>query len=290
MMGGAKCSLARRKILTVTGIGVRVAGWSTLEIAGHACQAYAPSRLSSYGYTLLYLHDHQADELSGRPAFESLLEQHGLRCLAPDTGRSWWTDRIWPPFDDLLTAEAYIADRVLPWLDADWSARPPGIALLGIGMGGQGALRLSYKRPNAFPIVAAISPEIDCHLEMEQGDKTLQALYRDPEQARQDTATLHIHPLNWPRHQWFACDPLDYQWYDSADRLRMKLYSLGVPYEADLESSGGGHSWPYFERMAGPAIQFIIDRLERERLRASGGPLDARNWGDRKQQPGGRRL
>ena len=62
-------------------------------------------------------------------------------------------------------------------------------------------------------------------------------MYRDAEQARQDTATLHIHPLNWPRHQWFCCDPADYRWHDSADRLRMKLYSLGVPYECDLETT-----------------------------------------------------
>ena len=75
---------------------------------------------------------------------------------------------------------------------------------------------------------------------MEAGDPTLAQLYRDSEQARQDTATLHIHPLNWPRHQWFVSDPADYLRHDGADRLRMKLYSLGVPYEADLETTGGG--------------------------------------------------
>jgi hypothetical protein len=35
-----------------------------------------------------------------------------------------------------------------------------------------------------------------------------------------------------------------------------------------LETIGGEHSWEYYERMAEPAMRFIADRLERERLRA----------------------
>ena len=48
----------------------------------------------------------------------------------------------------------------------------------------------------------------------------------------------------------------------------MKLYSLGVPYECNLEATGGGHGWEYYEKMASPAVEFIHERLERERLRA----------------------
>src|SRR5262249_44483074 len=148
-----------------------------------------------------------------------------------------------------------------------WNVAPPRIALLGTSMGGQGALRLAYKYPNVFPIVAAISPAIDSHLRMEEGDETLNQMYRDPAQARQDTATLHIQPRNWPRHQWFCCDPTAYRWHESAERLRSKLYSLGVPHQCDLETSGGGHSWEYYEQMAEPALQFIVKALESERLR-----------------------
>ena len=64
-------------------------------------------------------------------------------------------------------------------------------------------------------------------------------MYRDAEDARQDSALLHIHPLNWPRNQFFCCDPTDYRWHDSADRLRMKLWSLGVPFECDLDTVAG---------------------------------------------------
>jgi pimeloyl-ACP methyl ester carboxylesterase len=242
--------------------------WSEVTIAGHICHTYVPAAPSPHGFTVMYLHGLRLAQLADHPVFEQLFDQHGLRCIAPVTQRSWWTDRICLEFDPHISAERHVLDRVLPWLAENWNVRPPQIALLGTSMGGQGALRFAYKHPNVFPIVAAISPAVDYQWKMEQeGDATLAQMYDDPEQARQDTATLHIHPLNWPRHQWFACDPADYRWHESADKLRMKLYSLGVPYEADLETTGGGHSWEYYEHMADPAIRFIADRLERERLR-----------------------
>ena len=149
-------------------------------------------------------------------------------------------------------------DRVLPYVAERWDARPPQLALLGVSMGGQGALRMAYKHPNIFPTVAAISPAIDFQKRIEEGvDPGLEAMYRDPEDARQDSALLHIHPLNWPRNQFFCCDPTDYRWHDSADRLRMKLWSLGVPFECDLDTVAGGHSFEYCSHMAPRAIGFL---------------------------------
>ena len=241
--------------------------WSSAKIAGHVSDVYEPRTVSPHNFTVLYLHGAGLGRLRDHSRFGELFDQHHLRCLAPMTMRSWWSDRLCPEFDRNMTAELYVLDRVLPWLAETWNVRSPQVALLGTSMGGQGALRLAYKHPDKFPVVAAIAPAVDYNLHYDDPELGLRQLYRDPEQARQDTATLHIHPLNWPRHQWFAADPSDHEWFEGADRLRMKLYSLGVPYEADLETTGGGHSWEYYEKMAEPAIRFIADRLERERLR-----------------------
>lgn len=241
--------------------------WTDLEVAGLRCRAFTPSH-PPHGFAVIYLHDEEGTDLATRPAFTSQLDRLGLRCVTPISGRSWWTDRAWAPFNPQRSTEHYLLTRLLPWLAMHWDVRPPQLALLGVGMGGQGGLKLSYKHPNLFPICAAIAPTIDYHRALEAGDPTLAQLYRDSEQARQDTATLHIHPLNWPRHQWFCSDPADTLRHDGADRLRMKLYSLGVPYEADLETSSGGDLWAYADQMAEPAFAFIADRLERERLRA----------------------
>src|SRR6185437_9449877 len=157
--------------------------------------------------------------------------RHSLPCIAPKSGRSWWTERVWPEFDPAMSAERYVMDHVLDVAAERWRSRPPQVAILGIGMGGQGALRLSFKFPDRLPIVAAVSPAIDYQLAYYDEDElALPAMYAEPEAARQDTATLHVHPLNWPRNIWFCCDPADHRWHESADRLRMKLGVIGIPH------------------------------------------------------------
>ena len=158
-------------------------------------------------------------------------------------------------------------EYVLPFISKRWGLESPRIGLLGTSMGGQGALRLAYRFPNRFPVVAAVSPAIDYQIRVADGDEVLCQMYPNAEAARQDTATLHIHPLNWPRHQFFCCDPTDERWYESSERLQMKLSSLGVPHECDLESSAGGHGFQYYNSMAEKVVEFISHSLEKERLR-----------------------
>jgi hypothetical protein len=47
----------------------------------------------------------------------------------------------------------------------------------------------------------------------------------------------------------------------------MKLSSLGVPHECDLETSAGGHGFEYYRQMAAKAMHFVVTRLQSERLR-----------------------
>jgi S-formylglutathione hydrolase FrmB len=242
--------------------------WSQIELAGHICRTYEPPSPSPHDFTIIYLHCSEAASLRGYPAFGREFDKYGLRLIEPVTGRSWWTDRIWPEFDERISAEAYVLEHVVPHVAEKWQATPPKLALIGISMGGQGALRMAYKHPNMFPTVAAIAPAVDFQKRIEEGvDPGLDYMYGDSESARQDTALLHIHPLNWPRNQFFCCDPTDTRWHDSAERLRMKLASLGVPFECDLETEAGGHSFAYASHMAPRAIGFIAKRLEQERLR-----------------------
>lgn len=244
--------------------------WSQVEVAGHRCEVFEPAVPNEHGYVVLYLHGVHLGRLSEHDAYTSLLARHGLRAIAPFTARSWWTDRICREFDPNITAARYVTDQIVPYIGQRWDIRPPRIALFGTSMGGQGALRLSFKHPNTFPVVAALSPAIDYQLCYEDyhGDyDTLREMYVDAEAARQDTATLHVHPLNWPRNIFFACDPYDWPWIDSAQKLQMKLYALGIPHETELAIEGGGHGFGYYNLMAERVMQFLLARLEHERLR-----------------------
>ncbi|REK27955.1 MAG: esterase [Planctomycetota bacterium] len=248
-------------------IGGVMGGWTEIEVAGHPCDLFEPEAPSEHGYTVIYLHGVNLNRLVDNAEFTRLFDAHGLRVLAPTTQRSWWTDKICVEFDEQLTAERHVRENVLGEIAARFDAQPPRIALLGTSMGGQGALRLAIKYPDTFPIAAGISPAIDYQTRLAEGDEALGQMYPDPESARQDTATLHIHPLYWPRHMWFSCDPEDYRWHESSERFRMKLSALGVPHTCDLETSGGGHGFEYYNRMAETAIGFIANALDRERLR-----------------------
>jgi S-formylglutathione hydrolase FrmB len=249
-------------------MGSRAGTWTTIEVANHCARIFEPAVPNPHGFVVVYLHCIESASLRSYPAFMCELERYGLRVIEPVTGRSWWSDRIWPEFDAALSSEAYVLETILPHIAERWNSQPPQLALFGISMGGQGALRMAYKYPNVFPTVAAISPAIDYQKRIiEAVDPALEFMYRDAEDARQDTALLHIHPLNWPRNQFFCCDPSDVRWHESADRLRMKLRSLGVPFECDLETEAGGHSFDYAEHMAARTIGFLADRLEHERLR-----------------------
>jgi|CXWL01.1.fsa_nt_gi S-formylglutathione hydrolase FrmB len=240
--------------------------WSEVTVGGHPCDVYEPPRRNEHGFAVIYLHGVHLNRLVDKPAFIEQFARHGLPVVAPLTQRSWWTDRICPEFDRQLTAERHLLDNVLPYIEQRWGTKGRQVALLGTSMGGQGALRIAYKHPDRFPVVAAISPAIDYQSRFDD-DEVIQQMYSDPESVRQDTATLHIHPLNWPRHQFFSCDPTDDRWWDSVDRLRMKLYSLGVPHECDLDTTGGGHSFEYYSLMAERAVKFIAERLDQERRR-----------------------
>ncbi|MBP90521.1 MAG: esterase [Planctomycetaceae bacterium] len=240
--------------------------WSEQTVGGHPCDLYEPTQKNEHGFAVIYLHGVHLNRLVDKTVFTELFERHGLPVVAPMTQRSWWTDRVCPEFDAEVTAEQHLLCNVVPFVCERFGSREHGIALFGTSMGGQGALRISYKHPGLFPVVAAIAPAIDFQIRFDE-DETLQQMYSDSEAVRQDTATLHIHPLNWPRHQFFSCDPSDYKWWGSANRLRMKLWSLGVPHECDLETTGGGHGFEYYNTMAERAVGFIAERLDQERRR-----------------------
>ena len=135
--------------------------WSEIQLGGHSCDVYEPSRRNAHGYAVLYLHGVHLQRLRDHVPFTEQFERFGLPCVAPMTRRSWWTDRICPEFDPRLTVERHLLDNVVPWFDAQWQIQPPRVALLGTSMGGQGALRLAYKHPQRFPVVAALAPAID---------------------------------------------------------------------------------------------------------------------------------
>jgi S-formylglutathione hydrolase len=242
--------------------------WSRESVAGKPVDVFHPSGVDRPRAAVLFLHVH-SDTLqlpSDNAAYTAELARHGLACCAPHGMRSWWADRVCPEFDASLTAERHLLDNVLPWMRERWQLPPRAVAAAGISMGGQGAVRLGFKYPDVFPVVASVAGAFDYHELYGQG-LPLDAMYAGREYCRLDTAVVHVNPNRFPPHVWFACDPADAVWYRGNDRLDEKLTALGLPHVADLETSAGGHSWAYFDHMAGPMLAFVADALHKEARR-----------------------
>lgn len=233
--------------------------WSTLEIDQRRVDVFDSGEEQPAG-CVLFLHGHGGVGLTENSVFSNLFHDHRLIAVCPEGGRSWWLDRVCPEFDPEMSPVEWLQTSVLPFIDSRWQISAPRIALLGVSMGGQGALQLAYQRAREYPVVAALSPAVDFHQLYGQG-LPLDSMYDSLEDARQDTAVLNLHPLAWPRHQFFCCDPADTDWFDGCSRLAMKLSSSGIMYERDLTTSAGGHSWDYFNHMAPTAVEHIAKGL-----------------------------
>jgi pimeloyl-ACP methyl ester carboxylesterase len=240
--------------------------WQQRDAGGKQADVFQPAEWPEVKTVVLFLHGHARITLRDNEVFTRELERYGMGAVCPDGKRCWWTDLVCPEFDPQLTPIDYLRNNVLEWLDCTWGVRPPAIALLGVSMGGQGALRLAYWYPQLFPVVAALSPTIDYQNLYGKG-LPLDDLYPDREAARQDTVTLQLHPLNWPRHQLLTCDPTDTEWFDGVERLASKLSSTGIPFDSDLTTRHGGHSWDYFNFIAPAVMKFLHEGLDQEQRR-----------------------
>jgi S-formylglutathione hydrolase len=240
--------------------------WSSQDVGGKRTDVYELGAGAKPRFGVLFLHPLGLETLVDRPAFTRILDDLRLVCVCPHGQHSWWTDRICREFDPKLSAERYVLENTLPLFERRWSIKPHAIGLLGISMGGQGALRLAFRHPEVFPVAAAIAPALDYHEYYGRGS-TLDAMYDSKEQCRQDTALMHVPPYNGPRHIFFCIDPDDSDWYRGNDRLHEKLSALGVEHTVDLTTRAGGHSWDYFNRMAEPTLRFLYQGLEKESRR-----------------------
>lgn len=239
-------------------------GWSQQTLAGRPADVFVPKAVVQPKSAVLFLHGHGGIGLTQNQVFTEQFEQHGLIAICPEGGRAWWLDQICTDFDPKISPIDWIVNQLMPEVGAEFGVVERSTALLGVSMGGQGVLQLAYRYPLKFPVVAAISPAIDFH-QLHGMGLPLDEIFKASEDARQATAVLNLNPMNWPRHQWYCCDPSDVEWIDGNQRLAMKLSSSGILHERHFETSFDdpevAHSWTYFNAMAQAALKHISESL-----------------------------
>ena len=232
--------------------------WVRTTVGGHLVEAWVPES-SPFTDAILFFHDLDAPAPSEREDWRPLIEASPVPVICPLAGRSWWLSVPTPTFPEGGPL-GWVRSEIVPWMEQTWQVQPPRIGLIGIGMGGNGALNLSYRGARQFPVVAAISAGIDFHL-YQPSESALSAVFETVEAARQETATLHLHPLNWPLFQRIACDPHDPHWLDGCERLASKLGSSGIPFDRDFQTTTRGDRKLYDSQQLRTSIEYVLKNL-----------------------------
>ncbi|QJW92803.1 alpha/beta hydrolase-fold protein [Frigoriglobus tundricola] len=233
-------------------------GWTRVTIGAKAADVFAP--IDALPQCVLYLHSLAEESPATDAAFTAALRRHRLRCLAPCGGWCWWADRVCPEFDPAITPERFLLNVLVPWAEAEWHLGPRAVALVGAEMGGQGAMRIAFRHPERFPVVASLAGALDCQDWYGRGTP-LDEMYESRERCRLDTAILHLDGHHWPRHIWFWCAPADATCYRGNDRLYEKLSAMGVPHTADLDTRASP------DQMIPPVLDFVASALAKEAKR-----------------------
>jgi S-formylglutathione hydrolase len=238
-------------------------GWAQVVVGGKPTDVFDPP--GARPLAVVHLHSLAEESPAADAAFTAALARHRLRCAAPHGGWSWWADRVCAEFDPRVTPERYLLDALVPWIETAWHLAPRAVALAGVEMGGQGAVRLAFKHPDRFPVAGSVSGAFDCQDWYGRGTP-LDDMYASRERCRLDTAVLHVGDHNWPRHLWFCCEPTDAACYRGNDRLHEKLSATGVPHTADLDTRAPPGS-RYADLMVPAMLAFVAEALEKEARR-----------------------
>lgn len=231
--------------------------WSAISIDGIDLEFFDPPAARNDGAILL-LRGRNAMRWAGDAEWTRHLDELSLRVIAPHRGEGWWFDRRRLDEPRGTTDMQRLLDAVTPLLAARWGIAPPRVALMGVGQGGAAALGLAYRRAQMFPIVAAIQPAIDFHHLVGEG-REIDQFFETKEAARQQTAPLHLHPLDWPKRQWIATHPHD-PWHEGSERLLSKLDSIGIPCSRVVDDSAPSPD-EFLRRQIRPALEFVLQGL-----------------------------
>lgn len=231
--------------------------WNTHTVAAGELDVWTPEHLTTEG-VILFLHDWDAVTPHQRDDWRTIVEASPLTVVCPRAGRTWWLPVPVPGYDE--GPLHWVSHHVVSWIESTLGVRPPRVAVIGIGMGGGGALNLAFRHARRIPVVVGISAAIDFH-EAYDVDPVLQNVFTNREAARQQTATLHLHPLNWPLSMRIVCDPADPLWLDGCERLASKLYSSSIPHEYDFTTTTGGDRAAYDRMQLKNAIEFVVRKL-----------------------------
>ena len=237
---------------------------------------YSAARQTTVGYTIAYPPGHRqgdrlplvialhgfggnhTDALSGlSPAQAAALKPGGtplppMALITVDGGGGYWNPH---PGDN---PQAMLVDELIPLCQrAGLGAGTRKIGVLGISMGGYGAILLAEKYPHLIGAVAAISPAIwTSYAEAKSANAGAYA------SAAGFAARRRGHPRRprWRRHPSASPRDTGDPFYPGVQALARAL-----PESAEVYFGGGCHTGPFFNSQEPPSLAFLARHLASRR-------------------------
>jgi S-formylglutathione hydrolase FrmB len=211
---------------------------------------------------LLHGRGQSAQAWSRYSRIESYAEKYGIAVIMPEAGRSFYTD--------MRNGGSYFTyvTRELPEICGRLFHIPSGpdkTYIAGLSMGGYGALKCAFNRPDLYAGCAAFSSVTDIHWRLENtrredpGYRDLQGVFGERfEPAKEDDLfAMAVEAAKSPRRPrlLLTCGNEDVRLEQNA-RLSVLLHNEG--YDHEFLQWPGGHEWDFWETSIQKALEFFM--------------------------------
>ena len=228
----------------------RMVGYTIAYPPGHHAGAELPLVIMLHGYG-----GNHADALVGMSPAQAMALQVDSRPLAPmamvtvDGGNGYWYPH---PGDDPM---AMVTGELIPLCRRLGLGRPPRrIGMMGISMGGYGALLLAEKHPHLVAAVAAISPAI--WTSYAQARTANQGAYSSAAAFAANDAVTHAPAL--------ARIPVRVaSGYADPFFPGVQALARALPAAAVIDLTKGCHTGAFFAAQQPPSLAFLARHLAR---------------------------
>lgn len=217
------------------------------------------------GFPILYLLHGYSDDHTGwlrRTCIDRYARDRGLAVVMPEAQHSFYTDMKYG-----LRYFSYVADE-LPRLCRRMfplSARRCDTMVAGLSMGGYGALKCAFSRPEVFGAGASLSGAVDIRARLGRRTDEDVSEFRailGPEltvEPRDDLFALADRVAELPQAErprvFLSCGTEDFLYGDN-QRFRAHLREKGVDFA--YAEGPGTHDWAFWERMLTPMLDFLL--------------------------------
>jgi S-formylglutathione hydrolase FrmB len=214
--------------------------------------------------TLYLLHGRgqSAQAWSRYSRIESYAERYGIAVIMPEAGRSFYTDmRNGGSYFTYLTRELpEICGRLF-----HIPSGPDKTYIAGLSMGGYGALKCCFNRPDLYAGCAAFSSVTDIHWRLENtrkddpGYRDLQGVFGEKfEPGREDDLfAMAAEAAKSPRRPrlFLTCGNEDVR---LEQNLRLSELLRREGYDHAFQRWPGGHDWDFWETSIQKALEFFM--------------------------------